>query len=127
MARLPDWERRAAKWLREAEARPLDWKAHHCAFLAADACRAVTGKDPARSWRSKSAARMRAQSARGVFALVPYAEIPVPRAGRFDLLGFEGEDGEALGVCLGREALAFVDGRPARVPALSAVKAWRVE
>lgn len=129
MPRLTDWEQRGAEWLCQAQDRPLDWRHAHCAFLAADAAFAVTGQDPAADWRGRTAAAMRAQSAKGIFALVPYDEIAPSRAQRYDVVGFNSAHGEALGVCIGREALAYVaDGEPPQRVAMSdAVRAWRVE
>jgi hypothetical protein len=129
MTRLNDWEQRGAAWLRDAEARPLNWRDAHCAFLAADAALAVTGEDPAAEWRGRTSAAMRAQSAKGVFALVPYHEIAPAGAQRFDIAGFMSVHGEALGVCLGREALVYAaEGQPpVRIPMSEAVRAWRVE
>lgn len=129
MARIQGWEQRGAAWLREARARPLNWRDAHCAFLAADAALAVTGQDPASEWRGRTSAAMRAQSAQGIFALVPYAEISPTKAQRFDIAGFISEHGEALGVCIGREALAYVaEGQPpVRIPMSKAIKAWKVE
>lgn len=51
MKRLPDWPQRLDAVIVEATAKPFRYGAFDCCLFAADAVRAMTGVDPAQSWR----------------------------------------------------------------------------
>jgi hypothetical protein len=132
--RHPQWEARLQEFIVKNAARPHDWSDWHCLLFAADAIKAVTGKDLARGHRRKykdsiSAYRYLKQKLK---ADSPEALIdsmldrkPVGFAQRGDIV--MGEDGIPM-LCMGAFALSVAEGTTGmvRVPREQWVKAWAV-
>lgn len=53
MTRHPQWEARLHEFVAARHGKPYAWGKHDCLMLAADAVKAVTGKDHARGHRGK--------------------------------------------------------------------------
>lgn len=134
--RLPDWPARYAAYLQARHAMPFQWGVHDCCQFSRGNIVALTGRDPAATWRLrpyKTARGALGQLRRlgGIEALPAKAglvEITLAYAGRGDLaLGEDPDDGElVLGVVTGART-AF----PTRIglvfsPTLSCKRAWRV-
>jgi len=133
--RRSNWERRLAVYLDGHRGAVFRYGRLDCALFAAGAVKAMTGKDPARGFRSKyrsQASAVRAIRAAGFEDLAAvvsskFEAIAPAFARRGDLV--MDRDG-SLGVCVGREAL-FVgeEGGLAglvRQPISAWAKAWRV-
>jgi hypothetical protein len=114
MTRLPDWPERLDRVVAAARDRAFAWGSFDCCLFAADAVAAVTGIDPAVSWRETYAD---ACSAVRLLARVGGLEVVAMR-----VAGHYGWRGTAP-VFLGRGDLALVrldDGRPALAVCLGA-------
>jgi len=61
LERRSDWVRRLVLVLSAARARPFGYGDHDCALFWADAVLAVTGVDPASTWRGRYASRKSGQ------------------------------------------------------------------
>lgn len=134
MTRRPDWERRLADYLAGCSGARFLWGRLDCALFAAGAVLAMTGTDPAATYRGRystatGAARALRRYGQGTLeatidALFP--ERPIGFARRGDLVLHNG----AVGVCVGDRAL-FVgeeggsEGLVA-VPRAEWSKAWGV-
>ncbi|MFS0736927.1 hypothetical protein ABC347_07745 [Sphingomonas sp. 1P06PA] len=134
--RRPDWEARLAEYLAGAMTYARDGELEHCAFFAAGAARAVTGRDPMKGLRRRAqtgTGRVRILAEHGgLEAMVDdrFPAISPFKAKRGDLVMGEASDGTAaIGVCIGGEAL-FVgeeDGPTlVREPRSRWIKAWAV-
>ncbi|WP_206431078.1 hypothetical protein [Sphingomonas sp. ABOLE] len=134
MTRLLDWEARLADYLASVADRPMAWGSHDCALHAAHAILALTGEDHATAYRgryqtARGAARaLRRQGHADVEAQfdVLFPAIAPAFAQRGDIV----QRGDAVGVCIGAEAL-FVgeEGEReglVRVPRREWTKAWAI-
>jgi hypothetical protein len=139
LARRADWEARLAAYLEKARGQPHKYGKHDCILHAANAVRALTGRDLAKGHRGKYRGRVSARryleklghrSVEAMLdALLPEREVAFARRG--DLV----MDADGVpGVCLGGSA-AFVgalneDGRVTEglvtQPRAAWVKAWAV-
>ncbi len=116
--RLEDWEDRLAVYLARVETEPFAWGTHDCALFAASCVEAMTGVDPAVDFRgayqSKAGAAKALREIGNGTLLKTYQarfrEKPAGFAGRGDLVW----NGEAMGICIGAEALFLgePDGAP---------------
>lgn len=145
MERLPDWEPRLHAYLVSVADTPHDYGSNHCLLHAANAVRAVTGKDLARGHRGKfkdaiGAVRyLKSLGFDSPAAMIDSAleETPIGFAQRGDLVlvpgdalpgGEQGWDIPAS--CVGDVALVVGDDGVRRglfrVPRSAWLKAWKV-
>lgn len=139
MTRLLDWEARLAAYLSEVADLPMAWGRHDCALHAANAIRAVTGEDHAAPYRGRYQTELGAARAlrRQGFASVEaqfdalFPAIVPAFAQRGDIV----LRGDAVGVCIGAEALfvgeeALAGAAPrdglVRFPRAEWAKAWAI-
>lgn len=109
MTRLPDWQTRLTDYLAGAARRPFEEGAHDCALFAADAVRAMTGRDLAAEWRGSYAstrAGLKALARAGyrdhvALAGAHFTAKPVALANPGDLAVVPTPEGDALGVVQG--------------------------
>jgi hypothetical protein len=112
MKRFEDWPRRLAAAIEAARGRPFCWGEHDCLLFAADVVHAITGLDPAASWRgrydSRAAAAHHLSELGGLEAVVTGAlGTPLSHptlAQRGDVVMVDTNEGPALGVCNGANA-----------------------
>jgi hypothetical protein len=134
MARLSNWESAFADFLAERRFMPFEYGRHDCALFGADCALALTGTDPAPDFRGKYrtlAGSIRALRNIGEGDLestfdARFSVKPAAFARRGDLVF----NGEAIGVCIGAEAV-FVgeeNGAPGLVkfPMSAMSKAWTI-
>lgn len=139
LMRVPTWPEILAAYAEEVRGERLDYGEMDCVLLAAGWLRRVTGRDvlaDLEGWTDGVSARLALARVGGdllaaagdVLAARGCPAIEPRRARRGDVIGLDadGEWGGALGVCLGGDALAIVDGRVDVVPMAWAVRAWRV-
>lgn len=130
--RLPDWQLRLEAFVAQRQAMPFAWGANDCALFAADAVRAITGRDPAPHMRGHRNARQAIRSQRAhcglgslaVAALGP--SMPVQQAAVGDVVLVRVGKRLALGVCNGATALGPGAQGLAALPMTDAVLAWGV-
>lgn len=133
-ARLPDWRERFAAYISDCRRKPFRPGQHDCGLFAAGAVEALTGMDPAASWRGTYRTIEEAQAAlqgagfadhiEAVAAMFPAVAPSLAHDG--DLAVVDGDDGPALGVF--QRAVVFVL-RPSGmgvVDRMKAKKAFRV-
>jgi hypothetical protein len=134
MRRLPDWEVRLHAYIEACAGAVFAWGELDCALFSAGAVLAMTGTDPAASFRGRystavgSARALRRYGAGTLEATIDagFVEKPLAFAGRGDLVMIDG----AVGVCLGADALFIgeADGLPGLVRFARATwtKTWSV-
>ena len=132
--RLPEWEQRLGDYLAEVRDTPFAYGVHDCALHGGNVVLAITGVDHAEPFRARYATALgaaRALRTIGAGSLEAtfdshLQEKPVAFAARGDLV----MAGDAIGVCIGGDAL-FVgqegqfDGL-VRLPRSAWTKAWKV-
>lgn len=132
--RLPDWDGRLMRLLRERAAGAFAWGVRDCATLAADAVVAVTGRDPLAALRGRwSTARAAARVMRQVGGLERRCcELfgspgPAAWAQRGDVVLVDTDRGPAVGV-VAAAGLIAAQGRDGIVwlPLAAARAAWPV-
>jgi hypothetical protein len=112
MTRYPDWPERLHRFIEDRREAVFCWGAHDCCLFAADALAAITGADLASDLRGKYASRLGAarllKKHGGLRAIADarLERIPTLAAGRGDIVLIETPEGDALGVCLGRQIAA---------------------
>lgn len=136
MTRLSDWESRLSEYIAQAQDLALSFDGGDqttiCAFFAAGAVEALTGDDPAKAFRGKFTTAAGAEKALRKFGAgsleatidAMFDEKPPAFARRGDAVW----NGEAVGICIGADAL-FVPAEGAglvRVPRAEWQKAWSV-
>lgn len=131
--RLPDWRQRLIDHIVATAAEPFKPGAHDCALAAANAVKAMTGKDYARGFRgyrtvAEGLRKLKAKGYEDHVALVAehFEEIPPAMAQVGDIAVVQGDDGLALAIVQGE--LLYVTGPQGRalVPLTSAMRAFRV-
>jgi len=151
MGRVIGWQARLVTYMADCRARPFAPGRHDCALFAAGAVQAMTGHDPAATWRGRyqtQAGGLRLLRRAGhddhiVLAATLFAEIPVMVAGPGDLAVIETEDspalgpefdpafgpalGPALGVMQGAAIYVLGPGGLGLMPRNAATRAFRVE
>lgn len=135
MARHADWPERLAAFVAARKAVPFAFGTADCGMLAADWILEATGTDPVPDLRG------RYRSVAGSVAVVRrtgcacLTELVTKRVGpplapllaqRGDIVELPGDDGPALGICIGIDAVAMAPEGLVTVPMANAVRAWRV-
>jgi Domain of unknown function (DUF6950) len=132
MQRFRDWATRLEAFLGSGPAREFRYGEFDCCLFVCDAIYVMTGADPAELFRGRYSNRRQARKllarAGGVAAVAArygLPEIPVPLAGRGDVLLMKPS---ALGLVAlnGRDALVLTDAGIGRRAAAGALRAWRV-
>jgi len=134
--RFPDWEARLAAFMaRPGTDMPFDMGRLSCAIWTADAVIAMTGRDPAETWRHLPAdergiiLELRTRHGDLMAATTAALGPPVdPRmAQRGDVvLHLVSRGRQALGICIGRQFAALADNHIATRAMVHAIAAWRV-
>ncbi|WP_413614745.1 hypothetical protein MRB56_12620 [Halomonas cupida] len=131
--RHSDWVKQLHTHITAALGRPFSWGENDCCLFASDACLAVCGVDPAASYRGRyhsamGAARVLKSEHGSISAAFDahFSRVDPALAQRGDVVLFDGEHGETVGVVwaggiwsTGPEGLGRVDATP--------LVAWRVE
>jgi hypothetical protein len=139
-ARLHDWPERLDALLWRLRDQPFAWGKHDCCTVAADAVLAVTGMDPIAqlrgSWagpRQAVAVLRRAGGLRSAVCSALGEPKPVEYAQRGDPVLLRQAGRDAMGVCIGTQAvaaarvgLARVSMAPARGASDGVLCAWGV-
>ncbi len=134
LTRLPDWKPRLTAWLANAALHPFAEGENDCALFFAGAVEAMTGIDPAATWRGRypnTVAGLRLLR-RGGFAdhvalaaaLLP--EMPSAYARTGDGAVVATEDGPALGLVQGEMIYVLGPRGLSLVPRSRATRAFRV-
>lgn len=131
--RIENWPLALAAFIESRKDTPFAWGAHDCTLFAADAALAITGVDPAASYRgdydSEIGAARIIVAAGGFRALVTQnmgAEINPKMAQRGDWVLVEQDGAEALAVCMGVSMVAAGQSGLVTRPMSAAITAWRV-
>lgn len=132
--RLPDWPERLAAFIETRRHHAFAWGEHDCCQFARAGVAAMTGADPARALKLR-----RYKTARGAAAVLRrlgglehlptaagFAEIRVAMARRGDVVMLLCPE-PTLGLCLGGEAAVPSTTGLTFYPALTAVRAWRID
>lgn len=131
--RLPDWRQRLIDYVVATAAEPFAPGKHDCALAAANAVKAMTGRDFARGFRgyrtmAEGQRKLRAKGFADHIALAAehFEEVAPSLAQVGDIAVVQGDDGLALGIVQGE--LIYVTARNGRalVPLTSAIRAFRV-
>lgn len=132
--RLPDWRQRLRAYISECRRKPFRPGQHDCALFAAGAVEALTGMDPAASWRGKYRSLKAGQAAlqeagftdhiEAVASLFP--EVPPSLAHVGDLAVVDGDTAPALGVFQGAAVFVLRPDGMAVVDRMEVRKAFRV-
>ncbi|MQP68386.1 hypothetical protein GE253_23995 [Niveispirillum sp. SYP-B3756] len=138
MTRLPDWPERLDRLVEDARHRTFSWGLFDCCLFAADAVSAVTGIDPAASWRgayagARAAAGLLARmggldaTAAGIARHHGWPRVPPAFLGRGDvaLVRLE-DDRHALAVCLGAALVLPAQRGLAALDRNHALSGWRI-
>jgi hypothetical protein len=139
MTRLPDWEARLADYLASVADLPMAWGRHDCALHAANAILAVTGEDHGVPYRGRYQTELgaaRALRRQGFDSVEAQFDAVYPiLAPAFAQRGDVVLRGDAVGVCIGAEALFVgaeaLDGGAlreglVRFPRREWTKAWAI-
>ncbi|MFC7333096.1 DUF6950 family protein [Rhodocista pekingensis] len=138
MTRLRDWPERLDRLVEDARHNTFTWGLFDCCLFAADAVSAVTGIDPAASWRgayadARTATRLLARRG-GLEAMAAdiarrhgWPGVPPAFLGRGDvaLVRLE-EDRHALAVCLGAALVLPAQRGLAARDRTHALSGWRI-
>lgn len=141
--RLDDWQQRLGEVIRAAAGKPFQWGAHDCALFACDAVLAMTGKDPAASFRGKYKTKRGAYGALKRFAGGGLKETFAKLADQFgfiqldnaafakrgDVVLLDTPEGDALAVVdlTGRHCLVVSEKGLITKPLSDATCAWAIE
>lgn len=132
MIRRSTWEADLSSYILATRYQPFIWGTLDCALRAAGAVEAMTGVDPAAEYRGKYSTAAGAERA---LRRIGAGTLEASWDAKFDVVepGFvrRGDivwDGEAVGICVGAEALLFVEehGGEIRVPRRDWLKGWRI-
>ena len=138
MNRLPDWEQRLHDLVAANIARPHEYGRHDCLIFAANAVKAITGKDLGRGHRGKYDSHAKAyrhlkqMGFDSPAALLDslFDEKPVGFAGRGDIVLVHTESGDNPGIVIGDFALLVGEQGTTegliRAPRALWLKAWAV-
>ena len=134
MARVQGWELALVAAIAGARDLPFQWGVHDCATWAFDVRQALTGIDAADAWRGKyrtekGAARMlrrlRCKTVEDLAVSIlgdPLSTTLFAQRGDIVLGGPE----QALGVCVGSDALFLQPSGLVALPIRNCMKSWRV-
>lgn len=128
MSRLPDWEARLGAFIETNRHREFAWGEWDCILFACAAVEAMTGEDPAATYRGRYSDATGARAAlrelgKGTLLKTVDAEFQrkkVGYAGRGDLIWRDG----AVGVCMGGAALFVGEARLARTEGVARQAAY---
>lgn len=135
MVRREDWSERLTEAVDAAYNRPFAWGMHDCALWAADVVEAMTGRDPAESYRGRYTTPRSAIKALRDHGFADLGEaitdalgepIEPKLAQRGDVVLTDNGGQPAAGVCIGKTVA--VPGRAGLVfqPIAGWLMAWRV-
>lgn len=131
--RLPDWRQRLIDHIVATAGEPFKPGTHDCALAAANAVKAMTGKDYARGFRgyrtiAEGLRKLKAKGYEDHVALVAehFEEIPPSMAQVGDIAVVQGDDGLALAIVQGELLYVTAPQGRALVPLTSAKRAFRV-
>lgn len=132
MGRVEHWPLLLDDLITEARSRPFEWGKHDCGTFAAEVVRTLTGQDLPlpRGYSTERGAKlaMRRKTGRSDMAgatsyfLGPPLDSPL-QAQRGDVVLHETQ---ALGVCIGAQAMCLSESGLVAVPLSECVTAWRV-
>lgn len=134
--RKDNWTSHLNTLIVERKEEPFSWGYQDCCLFACDAIFTITGIDPAKNIRDTYTTKFGASSIVAEYGSLVglveaftekyyFPEIPVHKAGRGDIVLCDTDQGEALGVCIGR-TFCFA-GPKGLVFKLRGIKrAWRI-
>lgn len=134
-ARREDWPARLLAFVEARRAMPFAWGGNDCALFAADGVREMTGEDFAAAFRGRyttAAGALKALRRNGYLDLADCAsrllgdEVAPALARRGDVVLFAAAEGPALGVSIGRVAIAAGPEGVSEIPRALWARAWRV-
>lgn len=134
-SRLPDWLERLTAYISDCRQKPFRPGQHDCALFAAGAVEAMTGMDPAASWRGtyrtiadgKAALQSAGYSDHVAAVASLFEEVPPSMAHVGDLAVVDsGADFDALGVVQGAHVFVLVPAGLWFVDRMDAKRAFRV-
>jgi hypothetical protein len=127
-----EWQSALAELVAQRMAAPFEWGVNDCCLFAADAVRAMTGRDPAADARGYTTERQAARVLKQLGGLEALAstraggeEVP-PAMARVGDVVLGKMDRECLGVCTGETWHAPSAAGLVAAPMSAALKAWRV-
>lgn len=139
MKRLPNWESKFADWQKAAFGRPFSWGDADCCLTVCDGLLAITGIDPAASFRGNYKTKRGAYAALKRFAGgglsetvekitadLGWPEVPRLTARRGDVGLVDTEFGEALAICTGPKWAVQGEHGLVFLSIKSGLRAWRV-
>lgn len=131
--RYRDWTQRLTAAIQAASARPFSWAEHSCCHFVGDCCLAVCGVDPAEDYRGRftterGAYRVLSRGHGSIAAVLDaYFERVSPSCTqRGDVVQFEGDTGETVGVIWAGAIWSAGPGGVGRVVSAVPHTAWRV-
>lgn len=132
--RKQGWDVLLGKFIASRLDTPFQWGIHDCTLFAADCMEAITGTDPAATYRgtydsAATAGRIIADGG-GLRAIVTATlgpEISISRARRGDLVMIEQDGSNAMAVCIGASLVAAGAAGLVYRPISAAITAWRVD
>lgn len=133
--RVDDWPERLAAFVAARRDVPFKYGKADCGLTVADWVLDATGQDPAADLRGRyrsAAGAIRVVREAGGSDLVGLvtARLGQPMAPlmaqRGDIVEVPGEDGPALGICIGGDLVAMRPAGLATIAMANAVRAWRV-
>jgi len=134
LQRTTGWEQRLFAYTSGMLAIPFDYGTNDCVLFAASCVEVMTGVDLATEYRGKyntkaGALRIIAETGADslgdfVASFLPEKEVSFMQRG--DLGIFEGEDGDFVGVCQGKECIGPTRLGLVRIKTLSAHRAFKV-
>lgn len=136
MRRRPDWKLRLMRWLDEQRRAGFAYGLNDCAMFASGAIEAMTGEDPAASWRGTYGSRDEAEAVLadhgGLAALVtaligpPRPEAAAARQGDVGLIRVAEDGMETLCIVTSRGLACKTERGVAYLPRALLVTSWPV-
>lgn len=134
MIRKENWPELLLDAVEAARSKPFAWGQHDCCTFAADCVQAMTGVDLMAEFRgrytsAKGAVKVVAKAGHAALAdawCAALAEIAPLAAQRGDVVMFETDEGLAVGVVTGTQAVAAGPDGVTFVPLELWLRAWRV-
>jgi hypothetical protein len=129
--RRHDWASRMHAVIDAHRCRPFAWGDNDCCLFVARVVDAMTDSEYERAilehYRDEETGRALIGKHGGMLgAVTAFLGDPVPqRAARGDVVLIDGGEGEALGICMGRDVVAVGESGLRAIPRKDALKVWK--